>query len=214
MVEQVKVVERDKLILREVERWRVCGSRHIRFLAGFSGQRATDRRLKILIEAEYLERRKYLYGIPSIYFVTSKGKKLIQSNARLEKVKIEQIVHDMTVLDSAIYFMQKENLSLQDITTEKQLHQSDGFGIRKHRPDFIFTKNDETTCVEVEMTQKSKTRLFNIIKDNFMDYDNQIWIVPDSQTVIYQTLKENQKFYTNIHIMSLKEITDYFHQIK
>jgi len=210
----VKVVERDKLILREVERWRVCGSRHIRFLAGFSGQRATDRRLKILIEAEYLERRKYLYGIPSIYFVTSKGKKLIQSNARLEKVKIEQIVHDMTVLDSAIYFMQKENLSLQDITTEKQLHQSDGFGIRKHRPDFIFTKNDETTCVEVEMTQKSKTRLFNIIKDNFMDYDNQIWIVPDSQTVIYQTLKENQKFYTNIHIMSLKEITDYFHQIK
>ena len=210
----MKVVERDKLILREVERWRVCGSRHIRFLAGFSGQRATDRRLKILIEAEYLERRKYLYGIPSIYFVTTKGKKLIQSNARLEKVKIEQIVHDMTVLDSAIYFMQKENLSLQDITTEKQLHQSDGFGIRKHRPDFIFTKNDETTCVEVEMTQKSKTRLFNIIKDNFMDYDNQIWIVPDSQTVIYQTLKENQKFYTNIHIMSLKEITDYFHQIK
>ena len=210
----MKVVERDKLILREVERWRVCGSRHIRFLAGFSGQRATDRRLKLLIEAEYLERRKYLYGIPSIYFVTSKGKKLIQSNARLEKVKIEQIVHDMTVLDSAIYFMQKENLSLQDITTEKQLHQSDGFGIRKHRPDFIFTKNDETTCVEVEMTQKSKTRLFNIIKDNFMDYDNQIWIVPDSQTVIYQTLKENQKFYTNIHIMSLKEITDYFNQIK
>ena len=210
----MKVVERDKLILREVERWRVCGSRHIRFLAGFSGQRATDRRLKLLIEAEYLERRKYLYGVPSIYFVTSKGKKLIQSNARLEKVKIEQIVHDMTVLDSAIYFMQKENLSLQDITTEKQLHQSDGFGIRKHRPDFIFTKNDETTCVEVEMTQKSKTRLFNIIKDNFMDYDNQIWIVPDSQTVIYQTLKENQKFYTNIHIMSLKEITDYFHQIK
>ena len=213
-MEQVKVVERDKLILREVERWRVCGSRHIRFLAGFSGQRATDRRLKILIEAEYLERRKYLYGIPSIYFVTSKGKKLIQSNARLEKVKIEQIVHDMTVLDSAIYFMQKENLSLQDITTEKQLHQSDGFGMRKHRPDFTFTKNDEITCVEVEMTQKSKTRLFNIIKDNFMDYDNQIWIVPDSQTVIYQTLKENQKFYTNIHIMSLKEITDYFHQIK
>ena len=210
----MKVVERDKLILREVERWRVCGSRHIRFLAGFSGQRATDRRLKILIEAEYLERRKYLYGIPSIYFVTSKGKKLIQSNARLEKVKIEQIVHDMTVLDSAIYFMQKENLSLQDITTEKQLHQSDGFGIRKHRPDFIFTKNDETTCVEVEMTQKSKTRLFNIIKDNFMDYDNQIWIVPESQSVIYRILKDNQKFYTNIQIIPLKEITDYFNQIK
>ena len=63
----MRVEERDMLILREVERWRVCGSRHIKFLAGFTGQRATDRRLKILIEAEYLERKKYLYGVPSIY---------------------------------------------------------------------------------------------------------------------------------------------------
>ena len=210
----MRVEERDKLILREVERWRVCGSRHVRFLAGFSGQRATDRRLKILIEAGYLERKRFLYGVPSIYFVTSMGKKLIQSNARPEKVKIEQIVHDMTVLDTAIYFMHKENLSLNDITTEKQLHQLDGFGMRKHRPDFIFKKNDETSCVEIEMTQKSKTRFFNIIKDNFIDYDNQIWIVPEAQSVIYNILKDNQKLYTNIEILPLREITDYFHQYK
>ena len=210
----MRVEERDKLILREVERWRVCGSRHVRFLAGFSGQRATDRRLKILIEAGYLERKRFLYGVPSIYFVTSMGKKLIQSNARPEKVKIEQIVHDMTVLDTAIYFMHKENLSLNDITTEKQLHQLDGFGMRKHRPDFIFKKNDETSCVEIEMTQKSKTRFFNIIKDNFIDYDNQIWIVPETQSIIYNILKDNQKLYTNIEILPLREITDYFHQYK
>lgn len=209
----MRVEERDKLILREVERWRVCGSRHIRFLAGFSGQRATDRRLKILIEAGYLERKKYLYGVPSIYFVTSQGKKLIQSNVRPEKVKIEQIVHDMTVLDTAIYFMQKENLSLQDITTEKQLHQSDGFGMRRHRPDFTYSKDNTVTCVEVELTQKSKSRLVNIIKDNFMEYDNQIWIVPESQSVIYNTLKENQKFYTNIQIYSLSKITNRFREL-
>ena len=210
----MRVEERDKLILREVERWRVCGSRHIKFLAGFTGQRATDRRLKILIEAGYLERKKFLYGVPSIYFLTSKGKKLIQSNARSEKVKIEQIVHDMTVLDTAIYFMHKENLSLNDITTEKQLHQSDGFGIRKHRPDFTYSKDNTVTCVEVELTQKSKSRLVNIIKDNFMEYDNQIWIVPESQSVIYNILKANQKLYTNIQILPLKDITDYFHQYK
>lgn len=209
----MRVEERDKLILREVERWRVCGSRHIRFLTGFSGQRATDRRLKILIEAGYLERKKFLYGVPSIYFLTSKGKKLIQSNTRSEKVKIEQIVHDMTVLDTAIYFMHKENLSLNDITTEKQLHQSDGFGMRRHRPDFTYSKDNTVTCVEVELTQKSKSRLVNIIKDNFMEYDNQIWIVPESQSVIYNTLKENQKFYTNIQIYSLSEITNRFREL-
>ena len=164
----MRLTERDELILREVDRWRACGSKHVRWLAGFSGQRATDRRLKILMEAGYLERRKFLYGVPSIYFLTAKGKSLIQVGTGTEKVKIEQIVHDRTVLDTAIYFMHKENLSLQDITTEKQLHQLDGFGIRRHRPDFIFTKNEITYCVEVELTLKAKNRFLNIIKENYM----------------------------------------------
>lgn len=214
MVEQVRVTERDELILREIDRWRACGSRHIRFLAEFSGQRATDRRLKILIDAGYLERKKYLYGVPSIYFLTAKGKSLIHVGTGGEKVKIEQIVHDRTVLDTAIYFMHKESLSLQDITTEKQLHQLDGFGIRKHRPDFIFTKDELKHCVEVELTKKAKTRLQNIIKDNFMEYDMQIWIVPDYQTAILNVLNDSQRYYTNIQVHSLQKIMDYMNQLK
>ena len=213
VVEQVRVTERDELILREVDRWRVCGSRHIRFLAGFSGQRATDRRLRILLDAGYLERKKFLYGVPSIYFLTSKGKTLIQAGTRPEKIKVEQIVHDMTVLDTAIYFMHKKGLSLQAITTEKQLHQLDGFGIRKHRPDFIFQKDNKTTCVEVELTLKAKNRLLNIIKDNYMEYHTQIWIVPDSQSMILQALKDSKQFYDNIQARSLQKINNYIHEI-
>lgn len=213
-MEQVRVTERDELILREVDRWRACGSKHIRWLANFSGQRATDRRLKILIEAGYLERKKFLYGVPSIYFLTAKGKSLIHVGTGTEKVKIEQIAHDRTVLDTAIYFMHKENLSLQDITTEKQLHQLDGFGIRKHRPDFVFKKDELTYCVEVELTKKANNRLLNIIKDNFMDYDTQIWVVPDYQTAILNILNDSQKYYTNIEILSLQKITDYMNQLK
>lgn len=209
----MRLTERDELILREVDRWRVCGSRHIRFLAGFSGQRATDRRLKILIEAGYLERKKFLYGVPSIYFLTAKGKSLIQAGTRLEKVKVEQIVHDMTVLDTAIYFMHKKGLSLQSITTEKQLHQLDGFGIRRHRPDFIFQQDNLTYCVEVELSQKTKNRLLNIIKDNYMEYDTQIWIVPDSQSVILQILKDSKQYYDNIQARSLQKINDYMHKM-
>ena len=209
----MRVTERDELILREVDRWRVCGSKHIRWLANFSGQRATDRRLKVLIEAGYLERRKYLYGVPSIYFLTAKGKSLIHVGTGAEKVKIEQIVHDRTVLDTAIYFMHKENLSLQDITTEKQLHQLDGFGIRKHRPDFVFTKDGLTYCVEVELTKKANNRLLNIIKDNFMEYDVQIWVVPDSQKAILHVLKESKNLYDNIQARSLQKIKDYIQKI-
>jgi len=212
-VEQVRLTERDELILREVDRWRACGSKHIRWLANFSGQRATDRRLKILMEAGYLERRKFLYGLPSIYFLTAKGKSLIQVGTGTEKVKIEQIVHDRTVLDTAIYFMHKENLSLKDITTEKQLHQLDGFGIRRHRPDFIFTKDEMTYCVEVELTLKAKSRFLNIIKENYMEYDVQIWVVPDSQNAILQVLKESKKSYDNIQARSLQKINDYIKRI-
>lgn len=210
----MRVTERDELILREVDRWRACGSRHIRWLANFSGQRATDRRLKILIESGYLERRKYLYGVPYIYFMTNKGKSLIQVGTRSERVKIEQIIHDRTVLDTAIYFMQNYGLSLQNITTEKQLHQLDGFGIRKHRPDFIFTKDELNNCVEVELTKKAKARLQDIIKDNFMEYDTQIWVVPDYQTAILNVLNDSQRYYTNIQVCSLQKITDFMNQLK
>ncbi len=210
----MRVTERDELILREVDRFRACGSKHIRWLAGFSGQIATDRRLKILIESGYLKRRKFLYGVPSIYFLTAKGKSLIHVGTGKEKVKIEQIIHDRTVLDTAIYFIHKEGLSLQDIKTEKQLHQLDGFGVRKHRPDFIFTKDEMTYCVEVELTKKAKTRLLNIIKDNFMEYDTQIWIVPNSQQAILQTLTDSQQYYTNIQVHSLQQITDYINSLK
>lgn len=213
VVEQVRLTERDELILKEVDRWRACGSKHIRWLANFSGQRATDRRLKILIEAGYLERRKFLYGVPSIYFLTAKGKSLIQVRTGTEKVKIEQIIHDRTVLDTAIYFMHKENLSLQDITTEKQLHQLDGFGIRRHRPDFIFTKDELTYCVEVELTLKAKNRFLNIIKENYIEYDVQIWIVSDSQKAILKVLKESRKSYDNIQARSLQKINDYLNRI-
>lgn len=139
---------------------------------------------------------------------------MIQAGTRPERIKIEQIVHDRTVLETAIYFMQKENLSLQNITTEKQLHQLDGFGIRKHRPDFIFTKDELKHCVEVELTKKAKNRLMNIIKDNFMEYDTQIWIVPDSQPAILQTLTNSQRYYTNIQLYSLQKITDYMKKLK
>jgi len=115
----------------------------------------------------------------------------------------------MTVLDTAIYFMHKESLSLNAITTEKQLHQLDGFGIRKHRPDFIYTKNNETNCVEVELSLKSKPRFESIIKDNFINYDTQFWIVEDTQSKIKNILIDNKTIYTNTEIINLEEVKKY-----
>ena len=51
------------------------------------------------------------------------------------------------------------DISFQDIRTEKQLHSVDGFSNRKHRPDFTYSKDGKTFCVEVELSLKNKKRL-------------------------------------------------------
>jgi len=53
----LELQERDYEILRLVQRFRFCLGRHVQVLCGFSGARASDRRLKLLLDAGYLERK-------------------------------------------------------------------------------------------------------------------------------------------------------------
>jgi len=134
------------------DRWRVCQGRHIRELVGFSGQRACDRRLRKLIDAGYIKREKILYGVAGIYRNTIRATKVDVSLGGINrKFRVEQLVHDIAVLDTAIFWGKKYGLELESIKTEIELHRLDGFGVRKHRPDFVFTKDDKSTCVEVEL---------------------------------------------------------------
>ena len=96
-------MERDYKIIREIDRWQVCLGRHLRYLGGFSGQRACDRRLRKLIEAGFIERRKIIYGLPGIYRNKYKAKNIEQVLNTDKKIRVEQITHDITVLDTAIW---------------------------------------------------------------------------------------------------------------
>ena len=203
---EIKILDRDRKIIREIDRWRVCQGRHIRELVGFSGQRACDRRLRKLVQAGYIKRERILYGVAGIYNVTNKGAKLEGLPTAKNKIRIEQIRHDIAVLDTAIYFNKVRKVSYSDIKTELELHRQDGFGVRKHRPDFIFKKKNKTTCVEIELTLKSKNRFENIISTNFMDYDKQVWIVPDQTNKITKTLEKSKTMYPNIEILALSQV--------
>ena len=192
--------------------WRFCLGRHIRALAGFSGQRACDRRLRALIEANYLERRKIIYGVPGLYSLTYKAKMLIGANKRQEKIRLEHIIHDIAVLDTAIYFVKKLIISFEDITTEKQMHSKNGFSMRNHYPDFIFMKDDKTTCVEVELTLKSKEKFEKNIKNNFLTYENQIWIV-GADPRITTFLDDSKMEYPNIEIIEMEGVKKYVSEL-
>ena len=210
---EIRVVDRDYEIIREIDRWRVCTGKIIAALTGFNGLRACDRRLSKLCEAGYLERKKVLYGVEGIYTITHKGKLLAGLPERPESIRVEQKPHDIAVVETAIYFHKVKGIPLSDIKTEKQLHQQDGFGVRKHRPDFIYTSAGETTAVEVEWSLKAKARLEANILANFRIYDYQLWVVPDLQSRIAQILQEQKKQFQSILLIELKEVKDYVRDI-
>jgi len=207
-VDEIILLDRDKRIIREINRWKAIQGRHIRELVGFTGQRACDRRLRKLVQAGYLTKERILYGVAGIYKNTSKAIKIEKLPLTKGKIRIEQIKHDIAVLDTAIYFNKNYKILYNDIISEIQLHRLDGFGIRRHRPDFIYKKDGKTTCVEIELTLKSKDRFLNIIKTNFLEYEKQIWIVPDLDSKIAKTLEKNKIVYSNIEIIELSKIQE------
>ena len=208
----MRLMDRDYLILNCLAKFSFMLGRHIKKLF-FDGTRACDRRLKLLCENEYMKHQKILYGVPYLYSLTYKGKRTINASLAENKIRVEQIYHDIAVLDTVIYMLDKFNINLSDIMTEKQLHQCDGFGTRKHHPDFMFEIDGKTYIIEVELSLKAKARLEKNIEANFMGYDNQIWIVPNNQFRILKILEENKLKYTDLEIISLEEVQDYVKRI-
>ncbi|MEM0528879.1 hypothetical protein WGC32_00845 [Zongyangia sp. HA2173] len=202
----IRVVSRDYTILKEVERWRIITGKQIGKIAGFSSQRACDKRLAKLQKIDLLEREKILYGLPGFYHLTPKGKALLGIRNRKESIRIDQIHHDMTVLDTAIFFHYRYDIPYENMVSEKELHKKDGFGNRRHCPDFIFTKDERNYCVEIELSLKSKARFEKNVVDNFKNYERQFWIIPDLHSKIYQFLKEMNSKYPNIKVLERTEI--------
>jgi len=201
-------MERDLALLHELDRWRFALSRHLKVLCGFPSQRTCDRRIKALIDSGYIKRKHVLYGVPALYFPSHKGKSLIGASTKPDKFKLDQIHHDIAVLEAAIYFYLKHGVPFTATTTEKELHQRDGFGIRRHQPDFAFTVDGKVSCVEVELTPKSKERLMVNLQDNFMTYDRQIWVVPTPQAKIRRLLAESADTFPNIEVIDFAEIEE------
>ena len=202
------LVERDVEIIKEIQRWRFLLSRQIKVLCGFSGQRATDRRLKKLIEAGYIERKHFLYGVPRLYFVTKKAEKVLDLEYCTQNVRIEQITHDIAVIDTAIYLIKNEGVEKLSITTEREMKHKAGFGNPKHFPDFIYTKEKKTCCVEVELSAKKPTTLERNIKNNYKVYDVQRWFIPSDRQKVVDNVKSIGEKY-GVKIEPLEKVVGY-----
>ena len=203
------LTERDKLIIKEISRWRGCLSRHVQIIGGFTGLRATDRRLKKLVDEQLLTRKKYVYGLAGIYQITPKAQKLLGIDGYIGTIRLDQAFHDMAVIDTYLYFLNKANLQKDDFISEKEIRHELGFNSRSHLPDFIFKWNNEVYCVEVELSQKAKERLEKNVADNYSNYKLQYWIVPSDNKRVLDWLNEFNDKYPNIKIIDMGVIDDF-----
>jgi len=202
------LTQRDVDIITSIQRWRALLSRQIKVLCGFSGQRACDRRLKKLIEAGYIERRHYIYGVPRLYFVTKKAVKLLDLEYYTQDIRIEQIIHDISVIDTAIYLINNTDVDVASITTERDLKHKAGFGNPKHFPDFVYTKDNETFCVEVELSAKKTSTLERNMKNNYTGFDFQQWFVPSDRQKVVENVQAIGRRY-GVKITPLERVIEY-----
>lgn len=132
---------------------------------------------------------------------------VIGVNKRADKVRVDRLYHDIYILDTLVYLKEKSNLSLNMVTSEKELHALDGFGNRHHHPDYIITAGDIRHAVEIETSLKAKDRLEKNIESNYLNYDKQMWFVNANETKLCRLLKEAQERYSNIMVYDLKDVT-------
>ena len=91
-----------------------------------------------------------------------------------------------------------------DIESEKDLHIKDGFGARKHHPDFVFKKESRKFAIEIELNPKGKERLEKNIQENYLNYTSQMWITDNSK--VRALIKDVAKGYSNIMVIPLEKI--------
>lgn len=200
------ITERDKQMLREINRWKCPLGRHIKRFSEFSGTRAMDRRLKKLIEAGYLERKYYVYGIPGIYSITPKAKGALGISYYKYHLRLDEISHNIATLDTAIYVHEKFGVLYCNMTSERELHRKDGFSNRKHQPDFLYRKDEKVCAVEVELTPKNQKRFEENVESNYTHYDSQLWVIPNTEYRIKNRLEACSEKYPDIEILSLEEV--------
>lgn len=211
----IVITDRDIQIVNEVSRWRGILGRQVQMLCGFDGVRACDRRLKLLIDEGFLTRRRYIYGVAGLLGITEKARREFNITLPVSEPRLDQIYHDIAVTDTALYIMYRGKVTADRIVTEKELRNRDGFTTRKHMADFIFTYGkNRTCCVEVELNTKAKARFMDNIKQNYLTYDYQQWIVPQDKVKIRTMIQDAQTQYPNIRIIDMEVINDYIEKAR
>ncbi|MBR0597043.1 hypothetical protein [Sinanaerobacter chloroacetimidivorans] len=210
---RVVINDRDLDILRICFRFRCAFIYSLAVLGGYSSDNYAEKRIAKLTRYGYLKKEKIYTRYPNLITVTTKGMALIDSKIKTYDMRTANAFHEAYISVAAAYFKLKYGLNMDDLITERDqfaLIGSRGRFRQDKKPDLVIPIWN--TCVEVELTPKSRERLSQKIYNNRI-YGKQIWVVRDANKALQKQINESRNKYSeskywdsDVEILTIEEI--------
>lgn len=180
--------------------------------------RYLQKRLRLLYQERIIDRnrniiyKEYIYNLEDYgyHYFNEKPKRYIKFGGR-------NLKHELLVADTLIFlckykgydlsnYMTEEDLLLDDLEIEEEESlfntniEKVGAEKKYHLGDIVF-QND--IVVEVELSKKRKSRLFNNLRQNQKNYKKQVWVIYKGDNYIKSTIN---KFDSSIEIIYVEDI--------
>ena len=166
----IKGNQREDIILRIIERFRVVYAIHVAILAGLHSQTVARNILSKYEKQGFV--KTGTDGQKKVYTITKRGLSQIGKRGKTYTLKGFSTYHRLCVADVACWLYLEYGISYRDLALDQDFR----FINAEHAPDLAFG----ATCVEVELNLKTQKRLHNNLAINSETYATQIWVIPDN----------------------------------
>lgn len=214
--------DNDRLVLKYLYKFRFLGTSQIEELIKLSGQkmhiRALQRRLKKLYNENVIDRNRNIVYKEYVYNLDDFGYQYFnEAVKRYVKFDGRNLKHELLVVDTLIYLCKFRDYKFESYMTEEDLMNDDieiieeesifdnsidkiGQIKKYHLGDIVF---DNQIVIEVELSRKRKSKLFENLQQNQKNYQKQIWVIYEDDKYIENVIKQ---FDNEIEIIYVEEI--------
>lgn len=200
----LKLTERDLMILEVVNRWRIVQPIHLCSLLGFSSIAYVRKRLRKLEINGYLKKDLRQGKEALIYSLGKKGE-MVLDITNSGRVSDATIRHELGVLTCTCFFrnyFSESQLDYHSIITDRdfrvyEYQKNNNYGYKKmvRKGDLTFKVGNQWWIVEYEKEKKDSFRLQTNVSANHNRAYGQIWVYPKFKTSIYNGLMETKNYF-------------------
>lgn len=210
---QIILNDRDMRLMRFINKYRVASIKSASLVCEFNSIQYTGRRMKKLVEYDYIAQQMMYYRYPPFYKLTTKGQREIGIVGRAYKPSYTTALHYIGVGDIAAFLAHKYGIdAIQEMYIDKDLRHNkeivDKYQLEtSHKPDIIFRHDGKSYFVEYERSRKGKNKTMENILMNHLSGVNQIWVVGEIRFEdIKRTCNEQPHYQRRVTFMDYTEI--------